>query len=625
MGPCFHPATGDVLNPSTNPISPAGDAPQIPRSARLQWTVLAVAAAAILGRLPALGAWWTQDDWGLIGRAAGLLPSAGTELPARILSQHWWWSVVWPWFGLDATPHAVLRLLLHAGAAVLVVRIGRRVGLPPLGAACAGFYFAAQPLAFTPLYWASGVQELLAAFFALLAVERWLHGTRDSGRRNLLFSVLAAVLSMLSKESGLGLPILFLILLWSGVGVRLQDKAFAWALDLLLLLVAVVETVLVLAHFGTETGQPYATGGAEVVFANLGVFGYWLASFGPTFASRLGWGMASVGLVFFVLWAVLALFRWRSGSRVAAAALVAALLSLAPALPLAGQIHPYLAYLAAAAYALMLGSLFPRRWTLSWPVLALLLTLALAWGYGGMRARLGERDSRGLPADPIVRTTALSWETCRALPDLPLSLETGSKPAITFLQFPFDTRSAEMASRLGDDWVEGSDLYLAIGGEIGPRMVLGDSVSIRWTNSLFSNPRGALVLCESPGGFRHWGSTANACLYAALTDIALGHFERARKHLLRGGDLGGETFGFSWDEEQMIVPFQRSLDRKIAFVDWTVSRLDEGASSGQETGGLQDIYFNLLATCTGKSVDEITAGSQLIRVEQDRPDSAKSE
>ena len=32
-----------------------------------------VACAAVAARLPALGTWWCLDDWGQLGRAAGLL------------------------------------------------------------------------------------------------------------------------------------------------------------------------------------------------------------------------------------------------------------------------------------------------------------------------------------------------------------------------------------------------------------------------------------------------------------------------------------------------------------------------------------------------------------------------
>ncbi|MBU8870036.1 MAG: hypothetical protein KOO60_04065 [Gemmatimonadales bacterium] len=572
---------------------------------------LAVFLAAVLGRLPALGAWWSQDDWGLLGRAAGIVPESAGDIPARILSQKLWWSLTWPLFHLDPLPHAWCRLLLHGLSAVLVLRIGHRAGLKPLAGLTAGLLFAATPLAFTPLYWAAGIQEILAVVFALLAVERWLAG----GRKNILWAVMAGTASLLAKESGLGLPLFFTIMLWTGSGIQLRDKAFAWAMCLLFLLVAVIEGVLVLNHFNTDPGDPYATGGLMVALANLGVFGWWLATPGPVFASKLGWPMATVGLLVFSLWAAWAIVLWRRGRRLAAAAFVAALLSLGPALPLQGQIHPYLAYLAAAAFSLALATILPRRWPLKAPILVMLSVLAIVWGFSGMRARLGARDPAGLPADPVVRTTSLSWQICRGLPDLPLNRSEEIRPSLTFLQIPVSARTAEMATRLGEQWVTGSSLYHALGGHVGPSLVLGSETRIDWVNALYSNPDEALVLCEFGTGFKHWGTTTNAALYAALTDIGLGHFDRARKHFIRAGDLGGDTFGFSWDPDQMIIPFEQVIARKKAFVSWTVSLLENGEASRQEVGGLQDLYFSLLSTCTGLSVEEITSDSELLKIE----------
>ena len=576
----------------------------------------AVFLAAVLGRLPTLGAWWNQDDWGMLGRAAGLVGENAGDFPARILSQKWWWSLTWPLFHLDPLPHAWCRLLLHGLSAVLVLRIGRRAGLGPLAGLTAGLLFAATPLAFTPLYWASGIQEILAVVLALLAVERWLAGRR----RNILWAVLAGVASMLAKEPGLGLPIFFTILLWTGTGVPLRDKAFAWAMCLLLLLVSVIEGVLVMNHFGTDPGEPYALGNALEALGNLGMFGWWMATPGSVFTSKPGWGVAAGGLLVFGLWTAWAVISWRRGRRLPAAALTAALLSLGPALPLRWQIHPYLAYLAAAAGSLTLATLLPRRWTLKIPVLGLLTVLAIVWGYGGMRARLGARDEAGLPADPVAKTTSLSWQICRSLPDLPLKRDEGVQPALTFLQIPIEARTAEMSAKLGDRWVTGSTVYHALGGHLGPSLVLKQEVRVEWVNALFSNPNQALVLCESPTGVKHWGPTVNAALYAALTDIGLGHFDRARKHFIRAGDLGGDTFGFAWDPGQMIIPLEQVLARKMAFVDWTVSLMDKREASGQEVGGLQDMFFNLLSICTGRSLEEVTAGSRLVEIEPKQGD-----
>jgi hypothetical protein len=580
------------------------DTPQPSVHIRLLPTI-GVFLAGFVGRLPALGAYWNQDDWGLLGRAAGLIPADSGDLPVRMLSQKLYWILTWPLFHLDPTPHALIRLALHGLGAVLVQRIGRRCGLGPVGALVAGLLFAASPVAFTPLYWAAGIQEVLAVFFALVAVERWMAG----GRRNILWAMAAAVASILSKEAGLGLPVFFTILLWTGVGVPLKDKAFAWAMCLLLLLVAVIEGVLVLNHFGTAAGEPYSTGGPLLAIANLGAFGWWLATPGPQFTGKLAWSMAGGGLLVFAVWGAWAVFMWRRGKRLAAAALVAAILSLGPALLLREQLHPYLAYLAAGAGSLALATLLPERWTLRIPVLFALVALSIAWGFGGMLARRGDRDATGLPADPIARSTSLSWQFCRGLPDLPLDRGDDSKPALTLLQMPLSATTVEMAGRLGDKWVTGSTMYHVLGGHLGPSLVLGPDVQIDWVNGLYSNPNEALVLCEFGNGFKHWGTTVNAALYAGLTDIGLGHFERARKHFVRAGHLGGDTFGFVWDPDQMVVPLEQVLARKVAFVDWTVSLLNSRRISGQEVGGLQDTFFNLLSAATGQSLEEVTAGS----------------
>lgn len=106
------------------------------------WASLAALAGAVLGHLPVLGAWWCRDDWGLLARAAGLADRP-QGLPARWLSQHLYWQATWSLWGLNPTPHAVVRLLLHGACALLVVRLARRGGLTTAGAALAGFVFAA--------------------------------------------------------------------------------------------------------------------------------------------------------------------------------------------------------------------------------------------------------------------------------------------------------------------------------------------------------------------------------------------------------------------------------------------------------------------------------------------------
>ena len=328
--------------------------------------------------------------------------------------------------------------------------------------------------------------------------------------------------------------------------------------------------------------------------------------------------------------------RWRQGQRLPLLALAGALLSLLPALPLVSQVHPYLALLAFAGGALALASGLPRRWPLGPTTLILLTLLAVAWGYFGMRSRAGLRDAQGLPADPVVRATSLSWNICRVLPDMPLERDGAPAHAITILQPTWNRTTAEMAARLGDRWVTGSSLYHALGGGLALRVVLAQhgrpDVRVDWVNALTSNPVDALVLCEAGTGFKHWGSTGNALFYAALTDVGLGQFERARRDLVRAGAINDETVPFSWDPDQMVVPLQKVLDNRAAFIDWMLLQFQEGRS-GHEVGGVQDIFFNLLSTCTGRSVEELSAGSTFIkrrveapaRTPDEAPDNAPAE
>jgi len=562
--------------------------------------------AAVLGRLPALGAWWTLDDWGLLGRAAGVLNEEIAGLPARYLSQHLWWDITWPLFGLNSDAHTLTRLLLHGLCAVLVTRIGARLGLGALARLTAGLLVAATPLAFTPLYWAAGVQELLAAVLALAAVERWLAG----GRPNMWLAVLLGILSMMSKESALGLPFLFGALTWSPRGAR-EDRPFAFALTLFLLLFMVIESVLVMNHFATDPGQPYALGGLQVVTSNLGILGWWLLSPGPVLAVTHNWPMVTAGALLFGVWGIWGWAGARQGVWLPLMSLFSALLVLGPALPLQGQLHPYLAYLAVAPLALAVASLLPRQRTAPLYLMALLVVAAMSWGFFGMQGRLAVRGSGGLPADPVVSATSLSWRICRQLPDMPLGSAGLPGGALTFLQIPVTQAEADAADQLGERWVAGTRLFEAMGGPIGPRLVLGHDIRVEWVNGLFTNSSEALVLCESGPGFKHWGKTANASLYAALTDVGMGRFDRARKHFARAGGLHEETVAFTWDAGQMIVPLEAVLQNKEAFVDWTLGLLEEGGSP-LEVGGIQDMFFNLLSVATGQSVADLTAGSQLL-------------
>ncbi len=578
---------------------------------------VAVFMAALLGHLPTFGAWWNRDDWSFLGLASGLTESGG-GFPARFISQHLYWDLTWPLLGVHSDPHAGIRLLVYSLCAVLMTRIAARAGLGTLPRLVAGLMVAATPLAFESLYWAAGIQELLGAVFALGAVERWMAGTR----RHMLVATALAVLSIFSKESGLGLGFLLLVMLFVGIGPALKDRAFAWAMCFLILLFGMIEGVLLVQHFPTGPGEYFAMGGATQIATNLGTMGWWMLSPGPLLATDLLWPQMAGGAMLFILWGAWSLTQFRQGKKLPMLSLVAALLSLIPILPLEAQLNPYFGFMGICAGSLAVASMIPRHWKSSPFLLVSLSLLAAAWGFFGMETRLNQRDDSGLPAHPLVRSTSLSWQICQMLPQLPLDREPGQRQAVTFLQIPMSSHQMEMADRLGGLWVTESPLHDALGSNLGPRLVLGDSIRVDWVNALFHNPHEALVLVENGTDFKHWGNTGNAAIYAALTDIGMGRFERARKHMLRAADLNDKTMSFAYDPSQMVVSAEQILSRKEEFIDWTVALMGPDHSP-QEVGGLQDLFFNILSTITGQSIAELSQGGSLII--QEKPKEKPSE
>ncbi len=574
--------------------------------------------AAVLGRMPALGAWWNLDDWGLLGRAAGLI-QADNNFPARIMSQQWYWDFTWPLFGTHADPHTWLRLALHGTGAILVTRLARRAGLNPLGRLVAGLMVAATPLAFTPLYWAAGIQEILAAVFALAALDRFLAGNR----KGLFWATGLAAVSILSKESGLFLPIVFLVMVQILPGVFQARRKLALGLSFALLLLAILESVLVFRHFGTGPQEPYALASVFQIGNNLGTMGWWMLSPGPLLAETLLWPQAAAGAMLFVLWTVWGISQYQTGKKLPILTLLAALGSIAPGLLLARQMHPYLGYLAIGAGALALASLLPRHWKPSSPLLVGLAVLAATWGFFSMETRLNQRNDSGLPADPVVQATSLSWEICRLLPQLPLELSKFEKKAVTFLQIPMTGQQMEAADQLGERWVAGTRTHESIGGSLGPRLILGNDTQVDWVNALFNSPPQAMVLCEMGPGFKHWGNTANATMYAALADVGMGRFERAHKHFLRAAALNEKTIAFAFDPTQMAVSVELVLARKEEFIDWTVGLLGPDHSV-TEVGGVQDIFLQVLSAASGISLEELTAESAVLikerKVEKTKPE-----
>ncbi len=505
----------------------AVDTSRSPGSRRQAVLVVAlVAATAILSRLPALDAWWCLDDWGQLGRAAGLT-AREDGMPARWLSQHVWWTLTWPLFGASAVAHAWARILIHASAAATVAVIVRRAGMTTLQQLLAGALFAATPIAFTPLYWASGIQELLAGLLALLAVERWF----AAGARGTLLAGILGAAAILAKESPLGLPLFFgcwIVATRRGSQAR---RSAAWLVPALLTIVALGEAVLVSRHFETGPNARYATGGALVWLGNLGKFGWWLPTPGPVFTAQVDWPRAIAGLALWTAWGIGGWILWRRGRKLVLASWFGALLSLVPVLPLLHQANPYLGYLAAAAGVIALVSLLPRRLGTGSAIPAMLVIVgAVLWGQLGMRSRLGVIESDGHPADPVVRATAASRTAADALLAAAPGGFTGDEVAVVIYQPALRETSATTQVRAPQD--------VALAGAVGVGIVLGVGDRAEWVTSLLTVPDGARILCLKGEGFQDWGGTHDALIHAATLHLAAGQFPTVHSLLARAADLG---------------------------------------------------------------------------------------
>ncbi len=512
---------------------------------------LLVLAAAILGRLPILGTFWNRDDWTLLARASGLVD--GDTFPARFVSQDLYWSLLYPLFGLATDPWAWTRLGLHAAAAWLLTRIGRSVGLGAPAALLAGLLFAAAPLAFAPLYWAAGVQDLLGAVLALLAIDRLLSG----GRGALLIAVMAGVLAIFAKENVLGLGLFVGAVAFMGDRAARRARLIAAGV---LILAAAVEVALLWRHFPHGIGSGFVLDPLNALPLNLVHFGWWLITPVPFFATDGNLLVSLGGLLVWTLWLAWSWRRWPVGDRLPTAGLYAALLSLAPALVMDMSPRPYLAYLAFAPVVLVLaGALWGGRLHIP-PVLAIGLTLvSAAAGWLFVEARLSTRGDDKLPTDPLVLHTAVSHEALRTLDAMTTNM-------IVILQLPDMSLPTRRGLGAPSQTALPSVLHAALAGDLGYRLYGSDDSDVTFVRSLDKTPLDALVFADTGPRLLFWGPVPQAFIYQTLTQIAHGRFDNAVTNLWHGLRNSPESMPFVFDESQLPVTLDAVRARKTAFL-----------------------------------------------------------
>jgi len=319
----------------------------------IEWRNLALplaslAIAAVIVFHGALGFFFSQDDFGWMARARGLIDR--TPGPWRFFSLRLYWDLMRP-LGMNALAYHLVSLAAHVAATWLLFDLLRRrvsVTAAWLGAV----FFAVHPALYTALYWASAIGDVWALLF-VLATLRVIDGP---GRWRWLAVPLFAG-ALMSKESVLLLP------LWIGLATR---KGWRRALDpLVLSLVAVAAIHFATLYFQNISGL--GSGGSEpsayalkfdrTPWLNLLTYVGWTVNFLYATVSSVSDGVDPsvfmAGGVAMALWLVgLAWRRLRQAGWLEGGLLYAAL--LLPVLPLGNHTYHYYLYapLAGAAWCL---------------------------------------------------------------------------------------------------------------------------------------------------------------------------------------------------------------------------------------------------------------------------------
>jgi len=365
---------------------------------------LAALAAALYA--PALGVFFSLDDFGFLLRAAG--HAAWQQALHRPISTRLYFTAAWNLFGDRVQYYHLLQLVLHLACAGWIMKIGRRLGLSALGARAAALLFLATPVAFTSLHWISGVQELSMAFFALTAA--WL--ALGEGRLSALGALPAFAAALLCKESAaLLLPALALAMPMS--------RPRRLLLGLGGLGIAAAALLAGGAFAAKPPGDPYEAGFGLNLLWNLLTYFAWSSrpwDFFPDRIPQFQPGLALWGLVLPALAGIAFWIRREARGGIIRASLFFLIL-LSPVLPLLRHSYFYYLYLPLAPIWLLVGEGLARlagrrRWIFI--VLLSLFSLSSAWSGSQRRhAMMGG----GLLLDPVMRYAKVAEtavETMRA-------------------------------------------------------------------------------------------------------------------------------------------------------------------------------------------------------------------
>ncbi len=137
------------------------------------------------------------------------------EFPRPLVHLYFWLIALFA--GTLTWPYYLANLLMYAGGVVLLFRLVHRLsGSVPAGVLAGAFYLM-SPCATDSLYWvAAGATGFTSGFFILLTANLYLGAMNTNDFRHWIPVWIAAVIAMGLKESALSLPLLLLLLEFSG-------------------------------------------------------------------------------------------------------------------------------------------------------------------------------------------------------------------------------------------------------------------------------------------------------------------------------------------------------------------------------------------------------------------------
>lgn len=410
-------------------------APRAPASLLDAVAAVVVAACAVATYVHATGYYFSQDDFVFLARAKGLesYPDLLGPLGTRVISTRLYFQLMHDIFGMEAGPYHWASVLLHALNAALVYIVARLWTGERLPAIVAGLTFATFDLAFTAVYWVSGVQDLLALTFLLISALIWV--SREEKKPAVVGASAAAMaMSLLCKEVGVLFPGVLFLMAWARGGWRAR---IVKALGPHFVISAGALVSILIQSSKVAEGGAYETGITTGLFHNLATYVFWATDVLSPFKDRVAaidYGAWKPALV--IAAAVLTYLVISRGkqARMQWAALGWCALMIAPVLPLLRHTYLYYLYPAAPGVAMLLG-LAARRFTgflnhrypawgdrAGWAVTLSATAGLCLLGVHNVRARETTylREDIKLPHDHVLRSAVIAGNAAATLAEQPV-------------------------------------------------------------------------------------------------------------------------------------------------------------------------------------------------------------